>query len=319
MDPLSDVLHAVRLTGAYFYFVDAASPWSVSVVRACDFTPRILPDTENLVPYHILTEGECWGGLIGGRQVRMQQGDILLFPHGDQHLLSSQPGHQVDSVVHTASPSLYPETMQLGDGAVDAKFLCGFLGWDSQPFNPLLASLPPVIHIPNTRTGFLARFPDQAIRESRTRRAGSFTMLTRMAELMFVEVLRLHLESVDDAPSGWLAGLRDPIVAAALALMHERPAHSWTLPLLAREVAASRSVLAERFAQVTGIPPMQYLAQWRLQLAADELSRGNAKVASVGARIGYDSEAAFSRAFKRATGESPSEWRKRRRQAQLSR
>jgi len=137
-------------------------------------------------------------------------------------------------------------------------------------------------------------------------------MLTRMAELMFIEVVRQYLGALPEEHSSWLAGLRDPLVGAALSKIHERPAHDWSLAELAHEVATSRTVLAERFAAIVGIPPMQYLAQWRLQLAAELLARGGAKISAVGAQVGYDSEAAFSRAFKRATGLSPAEWRRRR-------
>jgi len=137
-------------------------------------------------------------------------------------------------------------------------------------------------------------------------------MLTRMAELMFVEVVRRHLETLPPERNGWLAGLKDPVVARALAQLHERPSHPWTLRELAEEVAASRTVLAERFTELVGVPPMQYLTQWRLQLAAEQLTNSSAKVAAIGARVGYESEAAFSRAFKRATGQSPAAWRRAR-------
>lgn len=309
MDPLSDVLRTVRLTGAYFYLVEAASPWSVSAVPAREFSPRILPEAEHLIPYHILSEGECWAGLEGQEQRRMQPGDIVVFPQGDAHFLSSHRNRRVDSAAHGSTPLRYPSTVLLGSGPPVARFVCGFLGCDARPFNPLLAALPPVLHFSRVDDSWLAAFPEHAVRESRTGRAGGDTMLTRMAELMFIEVLRRHLETLDGERSGWLAGLRDPLVGAALACLHARPAHDWSLASLAREVAASRSVLAERFTQVVGIPVMQYLGQWRLQLAADLLLRGTASVGSVGRQVGYESEAAFSRAFKRAMGESPAQWR----------
>lgn len=314
MDPLSDVLRAVRLTGAYFYLVEAAEPWSVATAAARELAPRILPESEHLVAYHILYEGECWAGVRGGMQVRMRQGDVIVFPQGDAHLLSSEPRSDVDALLREL-PARYPSTVYLGQGRTKAKFVCGFLGCDARPFNPLIAALPRVLHVPRVGEGWLGAFPEHALRESQAGRAGRDTMLTRMSELMFIDVVRQHIETMDAEQIGWLAALRDPVVGAALARLHECPAHPWSLAELAHDVATSRSVLAERFAHLVGIPPMQYLSQWRLQLAAELLASGSAKVSAVGMQVGYDSDAAFSRAFKRSTGLSPAEWRKRRQPA----
>jgi AraC-like DNA-binding protein len=313
MDPLSDVLRAVRLNGAYFYLVEAAAPWSVSAVAARELVPRVLPEAEHLIPYHILTSGRCWAGLAGEGQVLMQPGDVVVFPQGDPHFMSSAEGRRVEPDVLGTSPERYPGTVTLGPGpARDTSFVCGFLGCDVRPYNPLLLSLPRQMHVPGVAGGWLSEFPRQVVAESRDGRAGSETMLTRMAELMFVEVVRRHVEQLPPQRTGWLAGLRDPVVGPALSQLHERPADPWTLPDLARAVGSSRTVLAERFSGIVGVPPMQYLTQWRLQLAAEKLARGSAKVAAVGAQVGYESEAAFSRAFKRATGQSPASWRRAR-------
>ena len=313
MDPLSDVLRAVRLNGAFFYQVEAASPWSVSTVAAQQLTPEVMPDAEQLIPYHILVSGVCWAGVQGDSQVCMQPGDVIVFPHGDPHFLSSHEGQHVGNDHEGAVPLRYPDTVFLGPDALrDTQFVCGFLGCDVRPFNPLLASLPRCLHLPGVAGGWLSQFPQQVVAESRLERVGGETMLTRMAELMFIEVVRRHVEQA--APQhGWLAGLRDPIVGPTLALLHERPAHPWSLPELAREIATSRTVLADRFSAIVGVPPMLYLTRWRLQLAAEKLARGSAKIASVGAQVGYESEAAFSRAFKRETGVSPAAWRRARR------
>jgi AraC-like DNA-binding protein len=313
MDPLSDVLRAVKLNGAYFYRVEAAAPWSVSTMAARDLVPRILPEAEHLISYHILLSGICWGGVEGEPQVRMQPGDVIVFPHGDPHLMSGAEGHRVDAGRDGASPPRYPGTVFLGpDAGRDTTFVCGFLGCDVRPYNPLLASLPRRIHVPAAASGWLAHFPQQVVAESRMRRVGGETMLTRMAELMFVEVVRRYVEQLPPQHTGWLAGLMDAVVGPALSKLHERPAHPWTLAELARTIASSRTVLAERFSQIVGVPPMLYLTRWRLQLAAEQLSRGSAKVAAIGAQVGYESEAAFSRAFKRETGLSPSAWRRAR-------
>jgi AraC-like DNA-binding protein len=313
MDPLSDVLRAVKLNGAYFYLVEAAAPWSVAANAARDLVPRILPEAEHLISYHILLTGSCWGGVEGEPQVLMKPGDVIVFPHGDAHVMSSANGHRTGDGRLASSPDRYPSTVYLGPGlARDTSFVCGFLGCDTRPFNPLIASLPRRMHFSDIAGGWLSQFPRQVVAESRAGRVGSETMLTRMAEIMFVEAVRRYVEELPLQHAGWLAGLRDGVVGSALAALHERPAYPWTLAELARTIASSRTVLVERFSQLVGVPPMLYLSRWRLQLAAEQLSRGSAKVAAVGAQVGYESEAAFSRAFKRETGLSPAAWRRAR-------
>jgi AraC-like DNA-binding protein len=313
MDPLSDVLRAVRLDGAFFYTVEAAHPWGVFVADAHERVPRVLPGAEHLISYHIVTSGSCWGGVDAESQVLLEPGDVIVFPHGDGHLLSSEEGNRLDPSIYTSAPTRPLETLRLGDtrnGARRVTFVCGFLGCDARPYNPLLAALPRCMHIPGGVSGWLAEFPRQVVIESRNARAGGATILTRMAELLFVDVVRRYMDGLNVQETGWLAGLRDSIVGPALTELHRRPSHPWTLVELAHAVSTSRTVLTERFVQLVGIPPMQYLTQWRLQLAAKELASGSEKVATIGARVGYESEAAFSRAFKRATGQAPASWRR---------
>jgi AraC-like DNA-binding protein len=314
MDPLSDVLRVVRLTGAFFYLVEASGPWSVMATAATQLAPRILPESDHLISYHILTSGSCWAGLEAQQQVRLDAGDVIVFPHGDPHFLSSEQGRRAEADVYGQSPDRYPGTVVLGPGGRDTTFVCGFLGCDARPFNPLLAALPRFLRVPGGVSGWLAEFPRQVVAESRLGRMGADTMLTRMAELMFVEIVRRHLELLPPEQTGWLAGLRDPMVGIALSALHAAPSRGWTLAALAHEAGSSRTVLAERFAQLVGMPPMQYLTQWRLQLAANLLATTTAKVAAIGAQVGYDSEAAFSRAFKRAIGRSPADFRRERQQ-----
>jgi AraC-like DNA-binding protein len=316
MDPLADLLRVIRLDGAYFYAVEAAEPWSVEALPAQELTPRIMPAAEHLISYHILTEGHCYGGLVGNPQVELVQGDVIVFPHGDAHVMSSGPGLRIGPDVNTIAPDRYPHTVLLGDqGPRSASFVCGYLGCDRRPFNPLLAALPRQMHMRGMSNAWLGGYTRQLTEESRLGRPGAESVLTRLAELMFIEVLRRYLDDLPPGQTGWLAGLRDELVGRVLTLLHGRPGHPWTLPELAREAASSRSNVAKRFAEIVGQPPMQYLAQWRMQVAANLLAQSGAKVATIGAEVGYDSEAAFSRAFKKATGLAPGAWREARRPA----
>lgn len=316
MDPLADVLRLVRLDGAYFYKVEASDRWCVESPSAEQLTPRILPSAEHLISYHFLTAGRCFVGLAGREQVEMLVGDALVFPHGDAYVMSSERGLKSTSgTYHT--PNRFPHVVELGTGLPrNAEFVCGFLGCDRRPFNPLLASLPNQLHLKALSPGSHSIFTALVVEESREGRAGSASVLSRLAEVMFIEVMRRYLDELPPGGTGWLAGLRDEIVGKALALLHARPEHHWSVAELAREVASSRSKLTERFTHMVGQPPIQYLAQWRLQVAAKLLREDGDKVAVVGSKVGYDSEAAFSRAFKKGTGLSPGAWRTTRRAPQ---
>ncbi|HUQ15018.1 MAG TPA: AraC family transcriptional regulator [Gemmatimonadales bacterium] len=316
MDPLSDLLHVVRLDGAFFYAVEAAEPWSVETVAAKELSPRIMPAAEHLISYHILTKGRCYGGLIGEEQVELVPGDVIVFPHGDPYVMSSGRGVRIGPHVNTSAPDRYPHTVLLGDqGSRVTSFVCGFLGCDRRPFNPLLAALPRRMHMRGISNAWLGGFARQLTEESRLGRPGADSVITRLAEVMFIEVLRRYLDDLPPEQTGWLAGLRDEVVGRALTLLHGQPGHPWTLADLAREAASSRSSVAKRFALLVGQPPMQYLTQWRMQVAANLLAQSGAKVATIGREVGYDSEAAFSRAFKKATGLAPGAWREVRRTA----
>lgn len=314
MDPLSDLLRAVRLNGAYFYSVEAGEPWRVEVAAARELTPRILPASGHLISYHILTEGRCYGGLVGEEPVALAPGDVIVFPHGDAHALSSGPDVRVEPLRQVTASAPWPALTRIGPrGPAAASFVCGFLGCDRQPFNPLLESLPRRMHLRCMSDPWVAGFVRRLAEEARVGRAGADSVLTRLAELMFIELLRRYLDDLPPGQAGWLSGLRDGVVGRALAMIHGRPGHAWTLAELAHEAAASRSKLSRRFVQLMGQSPMQYLAQWRMQVAANLLHQGVARVASVGAQVGYESEAAFNRAFKKATGLAPGAWRDGRR------
>jgi AraC-like DNA-binding protein len=316
-DALSDLLRTVRLTGATFFDVTAREPWAAEQPARQLILPRILPGAGHLIAYHVLIEGHCYASLVGQEPLLLQAGEVIVFTHGDPHVMSSSPGLRApatpDALEASAAARLPFFVNHGGDGPVSARLVCGFLACDAKPFNPLFDNLPRMIKAADRNgadAGWLRQFIRFAMDESADRRAGGESVLARLSELMFIEVVRRHLESLPPQQSGWLAGLRDPFVGKALSLMHARPAHGWTIEDLAGEVGVSRSVLAERFAARLGVPPMQYLAQWRMQIASGLLAGGSANLATVAAEVGYDSEASFSRAFKRMVGVAPSVWRR---------
>ncbi len=313
-DTLSEVLRAVRLTGAVFFSVDAAPPWVAETPSARVIGPRIMPGAEHVIEYHLVTSGSCWGGLVGEPAVRLEAGDIIAFPQGDAHVISSEPGMrgepEMEAFVRPVGHALPVYVHQGADGPKQTHLICGFLGCDARPFNPLLAALPRLIHVRASESddGVLGQFARLALAESSARRSGSECVLARLSELMFVELVRRHVATLPEEHTGWLAGLRDPYVGRALMHLHDRPAHPWGLDELAKESGTSRSVLADRFTHYVGIPPMQYLAQWRMQLAVALLA-GSGTLAEIAAEVGYGSEAAFSRAFKKIVGIAPAKWR----------
>jgi AraC-like DNA-binding protein len=327
-DALSDVLRAVRFRGALFYYVEGASPWVAEAPPAREIIPAILPGAEHMIEFHGIVKGSCWAAVAGEAPVRLEAGDVVLFPQGDAHVMSSAPGLRGPGAdrefYFSPRPPQLPYSLSLeesrvttarldGGGADRATLACGFLGLDARPFNPLLAALPRVLRVPGSALGadsWVATFLRAVVAESNERRPGGEAVLERMSEMLFVEVLRRHIDSLPAEQTGWLAGMRDPAVGRVLGLLHGRPADPWTLERLGEEAGMSRSSLHERFVHFIGQPPMQYLARWRMQLAAGFLRDTSAKLAEVALAVGYESEAAFSRAFKREVGASPGAWRR---------
>ena len=317
VDTLSEVLRAVRLTGAIFFSIDGSPPWLAETPPAREIGPYLMPGAGHVIEYHLVAAGSAYGAVAGERPVRLETGDVIVFPQGDPHVMSSAPGMRgvVDyEPFKTARGCPLPIGLRLdGGGEERTRLTCGFLGLDARPFNPLLAALPRVIHAPGLGapgSGF-ASLIALAVAESSARRPGGEAMLARLSELLFVEVVRRYIDTLPPENRTWLAGLRDESVGRVLGKLHEKPAHDWTLEELARQSGLSRSVLAERFTQFVGLPPMQYLAQWRMQLGATLLSSTSAGLAEIATQVGYGSEAAFSKAFKRTVGASPAEWRRR--------
>lgn len=316
-DVLSEVLRAVRLRGAVFFTVEASAPWVAEAPDSRSLAPHVLPGAEHVIEYHVVTEGSCWMGLLDEPPVRLEVGDIMVFPQGDAHVASSAPGMRAPApgieARRQAALGRLPVRMEItGTGGDPAQLICGFWACDARPFNPLLATLPRTIVLRATdgapNKAMLDYFIGAAMAESRAPRAGGQAVIARLSELMFVEVVRQYVASLDPGRRGWLSGLRDEVVGRALALLHARPAHPWTLEELGRDVGASRSTFAERFVAFVGSPPMQYLAQWRMQLAASMLM-GPSTLAQIAGEVGYGSEAAFSRAFKKIVGVAPAGWR----------
>lgn len=319
-DTLTDVLRAVHMSGAIFFDVHAASPWASEAPHSREIRPMVMPEAQHLLEYHVMVSGSCWANLVDGSQppVELLPGSILIFPHGDAHAISSQPNARAAPTLSNFAPGT-PENPRPfflqpgGDGPKSARIICGFLGCDAGPFNPLLQALPRLLHIPdgaNAEGGLLGALIEATVRESEANRLGGGGVLSKLAELIFIEAIRRHAETQPNEARNWLVGLREPMVGRALRALHADPSRAWSLPELAREVGASRTALAERFAEHVGMPPIAYLAAWRMQIAAGLLKSGALSVAQVADRVGYESEASFSRAFKRVTGVSPSQWRK---------
>ena len=322
-DILSEVLRSVRLHGAVFFYVHGGRAWAAEAPASRDIAAAVMPGTEHVMEYHVVTRGNCWAAIVGEKPVRMQAGDIVLFPHGDPHVLSSAPGMRAKPDVkgyfdHAGQKQPFtlhldaaetPASASAHDGGTT--IVCGFLGCDVRPFNPLIETLPRLLHLGAAGDrDWMAAFMTHAATETQERRPGGDAMLERMSEMMFVDAIRRYVDTLPEDSRGWLAGMRDRMLGRVLALIHGNPAGPWTVEELGRRVGLSRSALHERFVEMIGQTPMQYLTNWRMQAAAALLRNTNATVASIAQDVGYDSEAAFARAFKRSAGRPPAAWRK---------
>jgi AraC-like DNA-binding protein len=316
VDLLSDLLRVVRLSGAVLLRGHLSAPWAVGSLPPTQIAPRLLPGARRLVPMHVVAEGHCSIALEGGEPVALPPGSVALLPYADPHVLGG--GEPVDPVpIATLLPPAparggLPLVVHGGGGA-RTHLLCGFLQCDELLFNPALRTMPPLLVARATPEaaplGAMIRYLAQ---EAEAPQAGGACLRSRLAELLFVEVLRRHVASQPPGASGWLGAVNDPLVGAALQQLHARPGEPWTVARLAREVGACRSRLATRFTGLLGEPPMRYLTRWRLQLAARLLREGEEGLAVIAERVGYESEAAFNRAFKRWAGAPPGAWRARR-------
>jgi AraC family transcriptional regulator, alkane utilization regulator len=316
-DVLSDVLRVFRVTGAALLRGDFRAPWSWVTPPASAIAAMLHPGATRLVIFHIVAEGHCWVEIAGGPRLRLQHGDVVGFPHGHAHTMGAGDGATCVPIASLFPPQPWTElpVLRQGDAGALTRIVCVYLHCDDLVFNPLLDSLPEMLVARPSQDGaaqWLSSNLRYMIAEANRGTAGSACLLARMTELLFIEMLRLHLIALREQDVGWLAALKDRHVSRVLHLFHSEPARAWTKAALARQAGLSRSALDERFRKLLATSPGRYLTKWRLQRAAQALRHTKAGVAQIAADVGYGSEEAFSRAFKRFTGSSPAAWRRRR-------
>ncbi len=321
MDAFSEVLASVRLNGALFFNAEFSAPWGVVSAGSAALAAVLAPKASHILVYHFVVEGSAVCTLSDGTSMTLSPGDVIVFPHGDSHLLANGTG--------TASPEPSEEAirkitsrdlslLQAGGGGERTRLVCGFMVCDPYRGQPILGDLPQMFKV-NIRSGKPNQWLEQSIlymvEEAASGNVGGEAILSKLAEALFVEVLRRYIADLPDAATGWLAGSRDAVVGRALQLIHRRVAHPWTLASLASEVGVSRSAFVERFTRFLSEPPMSYLTRLRLQLAARSLQETSKGIAEISAAVGYESEFAFSRAFKRDFGAPPARYRRQMREA----
>jgi AraC-like DNA-binding protein len=315
MDALSQTLSVVRLVGAIFLHGRFTAPWCYQSPHADAAAPYLEPTAERVVIFHLVTEGECWVELGNLPPMLLVAGDAVLFPQGDAHKMGSQPGLPPASGARLNEVlARRPRLLSYGGGGATTKLVCGYLACDARLARMLLTGLAPVVKVGvrGSNSGiWLEASLRYALAEARSPRPGGHGVLAKLAEVLFIEVLRIHMNEQTDGRTGWLAGVNDRVVGAALRALHAEPARAWTLEDLARVANSSRSVLAERFQHLVGQAPMQYLAQWRMLLATNLLTQSNAPLARIAEDVGYQTDTAFSRAFRREYGLPPAAWRRR--------
>jgi AraC-like DNA-binding protein len=314
LDAFSDVLRVIRLSGGVFLEAEFTAPWCISGKVSADDCKPFLLAPRHVIASHFVAAGCMRLRIEGGDTINVRAGEFVLLPHNDAHSF----GSDLDDAPTPAREVIQPpqvggiSRIKYGGGGVATQLLCGFLGSDT-PFSPLLSALPPVLKLEVRSTASGAWIESSfrfAVSEIAAGRLGSATVIAKLSELLFVEAVSQFVASLPADRRGWLAGLRDPQIGRALAVLHARPTEAWTAEALALEVGMSRSAFAERFSTLVGQPPMQYLTLWRMHVAALHLREGRGSVAQIGFAIGYESEAAFSRAFKRQFGASPGSWRR---------
>lgn len=320
MDALSELLRAAKITGAMFFDGHCAAPWCVRSPRAQTFGPYVGTPTSRIVEFHLVTAGRAYVR-VGQETTPLSAGDIAMLPHGDEHFMGNgYPSDIVDAAPELARFLTGELTItRLGSGnGEETRLICGYLACEAGLIQPVLAGLPRVVRVHVRSDGYgelLEGMVRQAVEQVRSSSPGAKAIAARLAEVLFTEVLRRYVLSLPPGRTGWLAAAADPAVGRALAALHARPQHDWTLDALAESAGLSRSTLTERFARCLGQAPMAYLTDWRLELAAEALRTTSRSVLQVAGDVGYDSEAAFNRAFKRRFGDPPARYRRERREA----
>jgi AraC-like DNA-binding protein len=314
LDAFSDVLRVIRLSGGVFLESEFTAPWCINGRISADACKPFLTAPRHIIASHFVVSGHMQLRIDGDDTIDVRAGELILLARNDAHTFGSDlsmapmPAGEIIQPPDAGSIS----RIKYGGGGEATQLLCGFLGSETA-FSPLLSSLPSLLKLDLRATASGAWIESSfrfAVSEIAAGRVGSTTVIAKLSELLFVEAVSQYVASLPAERRGWLAGLRDPHIGRALALLHARPVEGWTAEALALEVGMSRSVFAERFTALVGQPPMQYLTLWRMHLAAQQLREGHGNVAQIGFAVGYESEAAFSRAFKRQFGTSPGTWRK---------
>ena len=314
-DLLSDLLGNMHIAATVLFRAEFREPWSVITPQSCQLA-QVLPfRTEHIIPFHVVAAGGCWLGMPEREPVWLEAGSAMLLPYGDGHLLGGRDAAQSVHISGLLPPPPWREIPVVAHGGSGSttSIVCGFLECDELLFHPILRHLPALLRVDPVATpagDWLAGTMRHTAAESAARAPGSRSMLSRLTELMFAEVLRNHMKGLSADDAGWFAACNDPVVGGALKLLHATPMRDWSVETLAHQVGVSRTVLAERFKRLLEQPPMQYLARWRMQLAAQQLKAGDAPIKTLADRAGYESEASFSRAFKRQFGLAPAAWRR---------
>jgi len=314
MDALSELLRVVKLSGAMFHKARCTTPWCLSAPPAAAFLPYVSPHATHCIEFHHVAAGRAYVRL-GEETTPLEAGDVVMIPHGDAHQMGNGAGvAAIDG--EAALPQLMNGMLHLnsfGGGGDETNLVCGYLACDAELIKPVLSGLPRVLRV-NLRAdesgAWFENTLSHAVEQAAAARPGSAVFLAHLAEALFADVLRRYLSSLPQGRTGWLAGAGDPAVGRALAALHRRPAHDWSLEALSREAGVSRSALTDRFTRYLGVAPMGYLADWRIELGAEALRSGSRSVQSVALDVGYESEAAFNRAFKRRFKVPPARYRR---------
>jgi AraC-like DNA-binding protein len=317
MDALSDALKVMRLTGGLFLHAELCAPWCVSSKIRPRMCASHLGDDAQIIPYHFVLEGRMCVRTEDGVEFEVASGESVLLPRNDWHLLGSDvklPAVASEEVVEVPADGGLASIM-LDNAGPRTRIVCGYLGGEQVQGHPIMEALPSALHL-DSRSGGSAEWIRNTFQFAAEQIAaghqGSEAMMGKLSELLFVEAIQLYVRTIDESGRGWLAGLKDPFVSRALGLMHARIEEPWTVDKLGREIGLSRSALAGRFNEVIGLPPMQYLTNWRIHVAARRLIDSNKPVLQVAQEVGYDSEASFTRAFKRVMNVPPGAWRRMR-------